>query len=103
MMLTSIQDVSDDQLHRYTKGELSNITPELLEATKTSKPHNVWAECTPSSLNALWNRAKQPSISFLENGVITTSNHIMAFLDGFDETARPALIKFAGKKGSFFL
>ena len=102
MMLTSIQDVSDRQLHRYTKGELSNITPELLEATKASTPHNVWAERTLGALNALWDRAKQASISFLEKRVITASNHIMAFLDGLDETARHALIKFAVKKGSVF-
>ena len=54
------------------------------------------------SLNALWDRAKQASIAYLEKKVITASNHLMAYLDSLDVHTMNGLISFAVRKGAIY-
>ena len=96
-MLSSIDKVTNRQLERYLSGELSDVTPELLEATKASTPHNVWAERVLGTLNAFWERGKQSSFEFLESRLIATTNDTMFWLDGMDKNERDSVIQFAVK------
>ena len=100
MMLLNIKEVSGRQLHRYTSGELSNVTQEMLQASRASTPHNVWAERALGALNSYWDRAKQASVGFLETRVKISTNKLKIYLDSLDKDSFEGLIKFAVKAGA---
>ena len=99
-IIGSIKKVVDSQLVRYVSGELSNVTPELLRATKSSAPHNVFAERVLGMYNALYENRKQATTSVLEAKVKLATNKVLDWLDSHPRPDQQKLVLFAVKQGA---
>ena len=99
-IVTTIKSVFHSQCSRYISGDLSEVTDELLEASKGSPPHNVHSERALGMLNALWDRSKEASTSFLEPKVTFTLNKTMDWLKEKSEEEQRKVIEFSIKMGA---
>ena len=92
-----IKTVTDTQLKRYTTGELSHVTNQLLDATRASTPHNVWAERVLGMYDAHFHRCTQGSSVYIETKVQCATNHTLDWLDSHERDDQEAMIRFAVK------
>ena len=73
--------VASRQLKRYISGDLSEVTQEMLERTKSCTPHNVWAERVLGIFNALHDRLKQAKSTHLEVKCQLATNKTLEWLE----------------------
>ena len=99
-IISTIKSVVASQCSRYITGDLSEVTDELLEATKGSPPHNVHSERALGMLNALWDRSKEASTSFHEPKVTFTLNRTMDWLTDKSIEEQRKVIEFCIKMGA---
>ena len=100
LIARAILKVTENQLSRYTTGTLSEVTPDLLEATKSASPHNVWAERVLGMLNALWIRGKQATVSHVGTKVAMVTNDVMKWLDHHSNEEQEKIICLGVRKGA---
>ena len=99
-IITTIKSVVASQSCWYLKGDLSEVTDELLEATKGSPPHNVHSERALGMLNALWDRSKEALTSFHEPNVTFTLNRTIDWLTEKSSEEQRKVIEFCIKMGA---
>ena len=93
--LSAIKTVVGNQLGRYIRGELSEVTEEQLYKTQASSPHNVWAERVLGMYNAVHDRTKTAKPTYVETKCQMSTNKFLAWLDEKEESEQEKMVKFA--------
>ena len=95
LAISAIHTVTTRQLSRYISGELSLLTPELLEASKSASPHNVWAERVLGMWNAIHDRTTQASSAYIESKIQCATNDTLGWLDTHCLKEQEKIVNFA--------
>ena len=93
-------EVYANQLGSYRAGgSLATLTSEEKEMCSSAAPHNIWAERTLGMTTALWKRAPNASLEFLESKVKVRENKTLEWLDSKVPEEQQRIIKWATKQG----
>ena len=93
-------EVYANQLGTYRAGGyLTTLTDDQKEMCSSAAPHNIWAERTLGMTTALWKRAPNASLEFLESKVKVRENKTLEWLDGKEAQEQQQIIKWASKQG----
>ena len=87
------------QLAPYITGEFSDVSQEVLDATRAADPHNIYAERTLGMLDAMYRHKKQATVEFLASIVIATTNSTLEWLDGKPASEQQKLVNYAVRRG----
>ena len=97
-IIPSLLAVIQKQLEPYLTGALSNPSPDLIDRTASSTPHNIWAERVVGMTCQLWKRCPMAKISFLDAKIKAKTNHTMDWLDSKDVLTQDKMVSYARKR-----
>ena len=97
LCVRAIRVVTERQLGEYINGDLSAATPDVLEATKSATPHNVWAERVLGMCSAIHDRTNQASSVYIETKIQCATNKTLEWLNSKDIEEQSKLVTFAVK------
>ena len=98
-ILPAFLKVCETQLAPYITGEFSDVSQEVLDATRAADPHNIYAERTLGMLDAMYRHKKQATVEFLASIVIATTNSTLEWLDGKPASEQQKLVNYAVRRG----
>jgi hypothetical protein len=97
-VIEGFTEVLKRQLERYLTGDLSQVTDQLVLATKAAPLHNMQAERVMAMTDSQARRAPNASYAFIESKVKSKVNHTLHWLDTLDKEQQSNAVQFAIKK-----
>ncbi|XP_059176653.1 uncharacterized protein LOC131956245 isoform X3 [Physella acuta] len=99
-LLTSTESVLVRQLERYLVGDLSNPTSEMLDATSSAPPHNIFSERCLGIADYLIRRSPNVSVGFMDSKLKASVNGTLKWLDQKSVPEQMKLVTFAMHRGA---
>ena len=84
----------DRQLARYLKGDLANVTQDILDRCRVASPHNIFAERVLGLPENYWRRGEQTAIAFLESRIMQKINKTLECLNHLRREQQEDLFNF---------
>lgn len=90
----------ESQLKEYLTGALSAPSEDMLAVAASAPVHNMYAERTLGMMDALWRRAPNANLAFIDGKVKAIQNNTLEWLEDFSVDEQTSLIKFAVHHGA---